>query len=67
MRGVFTQADKVFEEADKTFDEMDAEINEAAGVCITNNNGHVVITGSVKSLRVNDQVVELKTESKADG
>lgn len=31
----------------------------SAGICITNNNGHIVIVGTVKSLRVNEQVVKI--------
>lgn len=52
---------KTLAEADKAFEAMDAEMELAFadGLVFTNNNGHVVITGAVRSLRVNDQVIEL--------
>ena len=41
------------------FDSLDAR----NGVHITNNDGHVVITGPIKSLRIGDTIIELPKES----
>jgi len=36
----------------------EATENIAGGVTITNNNGHIVIVGPIKSLRINDEVIK---------
>ena len=51
----FTKADEAFDVAEKAFADMDEEFHH--GVSITSNNGHIVITGTVKSVRINDGVV----------
>lgn len=48
--------DAASEACDAAFKETESQFS--GGVCITNNNGHVVITGPVKSLRINDSVIE---------
>lgn len=59
---------KTFKSMDATFASLGEEMDEAmadvekqtsGGVTITNNNGHVVIVGKIKSLRVNEQIVEV--------
>ena len=66
---IFPKLDAAFRKMDEVFADFEDGIEEAfvvaekmtaGGVCITNNNGHIVITGRVKSLRINDQVVEIK-------
>lgn len=58
---------RTFRAMDQVFENLSVEMDEllsADGITITNNNGHIVITGPVKSLRVGDQVVDLKDSAK---
>ena len=55
MDKAFASANTAFDVMDKAFIDMDQEFNH--GVSITSNNGHVVVTGSVKSVRINDVMV----------
>lgn len=60
---LFHSLDKVFAEAESAMDEAFAGID--GNTAFTSNNGHVVITGEIKSLRVNDTVVDPQAWKKA--
>lgn len=57
FKETFASFRSMLDDAEKTFSEVNEQC--AAGVTITNNNGHVVIVGPVKSLRVNDTSISL--------
>ena len=54
---------ETFQSVRSSIDEAERIVSEvheqtAGGVTITNNNGHVVIVGPVKSLRLNNEVLK---------
>jgi hypothetical protein len=61
------QTDRFFSDLDDNFTRLTKEMLDGLdarhGVHITNNDGHIVITGPIKSLRVGDTIIELPKES----
>jgi N-acetylneuraminic acid mutarotase len=71
MDSLFEKVDSIFEDVEKVVDSVDEDDAEwqkgnsssyqsSGGTTITNNNGHIVIEGKVKSLKVNGVDVELE-------
>lgn len=56
--GFFDSFRSMVNDAEKMTSEIEHQF--AAGISITNNSGHIVIVGPVKSLRVNDAVIDCK-------
>lgn len=61
FKTTFRSARKMIDDAERIVSEVHEQT--AGGVSITNNNGHVVIVGPVRSLRVNNKAFDL-TENK---
>lgn len=67
MSEAFEAMGEVFEDIGDTIGEVGDDLHQKFGtmvqndgsVCITNNNGHVVIEGKVKSLKVNGVDLEV--------
>lgn len=61
----FDQTMDFFSEEMETFSALGSMAE--GGIHITSNNGHVVISGNVQSLRVNDRVIDIGASSENAG
>ena len=60
FKNTFEPLNVLHDTMDKDMDKVFSSIS--GDVTITNNNGHIVIVGKVKSLRINDKAIELMQE-----
>jgi len=59
---IFGSFRSMIDDAEKLHAQVEEQMS--GGVAITNNNGHIVIVGEIKSLRCNDDLIDLSGKAK---